>query len=221
MVARDTALLEQVGGHLHVAHVSCAETVALIRVAKARGLRITAEATPHHLRLTDRLLEGDPDLGLPAGHPCTKVNPPLRSSRDVETLVEALVDGTTDAVATDHAPHAYADKSLPYTSAAFGFSGMETALPLRLDLVRQGHLDLVTLIERLTVGPARVFSLQKGTLRPGSVADICIFNPDTVWSVEPQALQSKGKNTPLLGAQLTGRVTCTIVAGAVVHGDNV
>lgn len=217
MVARDIALLEQEGGHLHIAHVSCAETVALLRDAKSRRLNVTAEATPHHLRLTDRLLDGDPELGFSPGHPCTKVNPPLRSSQDVEALVEALADGTIDAVATDHAPHTQADKALPYDSAAFGFSGIETALPLLLDLVRDRRLDLPTLIERLTVGPATVFGFNAGTLQPGAVADICIFDPDAVWRVTPKALQSKGKNTPLLGAHLTGRVTWTIVGGTIVH----
>jgi dihydroorotase len=217
MVARDVALLEQIGGHLHIAHVSCAETVGLIRSAKQRGLNITAEVTPHHLRLTDRLLEGDPAIGLPPAHPLTKVNPPLRSHEDAEALIEALADGTIDAVATDHAPHAEADKAQPYQAAAFGFTGLETALPLTLDLIRHGSLDLVTLIERMTAGPARVFELDAGTLRLGAIADVCVFDLDSTWEVRPETLASKGKNTPLLGRRLTGRVMYTIVGGNVVH----
>jgi dihydroorotase len=217
MVARDIALLAKEGGHLHVAHASCAETVSLVRVAKRRGLAITAEVTPHHLRLTDRLLEGDPFLSLPPRDPRTKVNPPLRSSHDADALVEGLADGTMDAVATDHAPHTAADKALPYETAAFGFSGIETALPLLLELVRNGRLALDTLIERLTIGPARVFGLDAGTLRPGSIADICIFDPSACWTLAAEAMRSKGKNTPLLGSSLQGRVTHTIVAGTVVE----
>jgi len=216
MVARDLALLEEVGGHLHIAHVSCAETVALIRAAKARGLPVTAEVTPHHLRLTDRLLEGDPALGLPPSHPCTKVNPPLRSPADVQAVVEALADGTIDAVATDHAPHSQKDKAPPYERAAFGISAIETALPLLLDLVRSGAMDLPTMIERLTAGPARVFGLG-ASLAPGSVADVCIFDPEKLWTLAADAMESHGKNTPLLGATLIGRVACTVVGGRIVH----
>jgi dihydroorotase len=213
LVGRDLALLEEVGGRLHIAHVSCAETVALLRAAKERGLPVTAEVTPHHLRLTDRLLAGND--GLPPAHPCTKVNPPLRSPQDVEALVAALADGTIDAVATDHAPHTAADKAGPFQTAAFGFSAIETALPLLLDLARDGAVDLPTLIARLTCDPARVFGLDAGTLQPGHPADICIFDPDSRWTVSADALWSKGKNTPLLGAELRGRVTCTIVGGEV------
>lgn len=220
LVARDLALLEETGGRLHVAHVSCAETVDLLRAARARGLSVTAEATPHHLRLTDRLLDGDPALSLPPAHPCTKVNPPLRSERDVAALVGALADGTIDAVATDHAPHTSADKAGPFAAAAFGFSAIETALPLLLDLVRDGRLELVTLVDRLTAGPARAFGLRAGTLSPGAPADLCILDPDEPWTVRPDSLRSMGKNTPLLGATLRGRVTHTIVGGRVVHGPS-
>jgi dihydroorotase len=218
LVARDLALLERSGGRLHIAHASCAETVALLKDARERGLPVTSEVTPHHLRLTDSLVEGDATLGLPAAHPCTKVNPPLRSREDVEALVEALADGVIDAVATDHAPHARADKERPFVEAAFGFSGIETALPLLLDLVREGRLTLLALVERLTVGPARVFGLEAGSIAPGALADVCVFDPDEEWEVAPEALYSLGKNTPLLGARLRGRVTCTIVGGDVVYG---
>lgn len=216
LVARDLRLLEEEGGHLHVAHVSCAETVALLRAAKARELPVTAEATPHHLRLTDALLEGEPALSLPPLHPCTKVNPPLRSARDAAALVEALADGTIDVVATDHAPHSSSDKAGSYHEAAFGFSAIETALPLLLDLVGSGAITLPALIERLTAGPARVFGIEGGTLTPGARADVCVFNPNAPWVADAGALRSKGKNTPLIGASLTGRVTHTIVGGQIV-----
>ena len=221
MVARDIAFLERLGGHLHIAHGSCAESVSLISAAKERGLPVTAEVTPHHLRLTDRLLEGDPRLALPPAHPYTKVNPPLRSPHDVDALGQALADGTIDAIATDHAPHTEQDKTGPYQTAAFGLSAIETALPLLLDLVREDRLDLTTLVSRLTIDPARIFGLEAGTLRPGAVADVCIFDPEMIWTVAPAALRSRGKNTPLLGAKMTGRVTCTIVAGVIVHREGV
>ncbi len=217
LVARDIALLAQVGGKLHIAHASCAETVALLRAARDRGLQVTAEVTPHHLRLTDRLLEGDLDLSLPPAHPCCKVNPPLRSEHDVEALVEALAEGLIEAVATDHAPHNRADKSGSFIDAAFGISAIETALPILLDLERMRRISLPVMVERLTCGPAQVFGLNAGTLRIGSPADVCVFDPDACWQVTDETLYSRGKNTPLLGATLTGRVTHTIVAGNLVH----
>jgi dihydroorotase len=217
MVARDIGLLERSGGYLHIAHVSCADTLPLIRDAKARGLSVTAEATPHHLTLDDSLLEGDAEISLSAANTLTKVNPPLRSSQDVGAVQEALRDGTIDAIATDHAPHAEADKQPPYATAAFGFTAFETALPLLLDLVVKRRIELATLIQRLTVGPSKVFGLNAGTLRPGSPADVCIFDPEAVWSIEPTALRSTGKNTPLLGKRVRGRVTCILVAGKIVH----
>jgi dihydroorotase len=217
LVARDLELLERVGGKLHIAHVSCAETVTLLRAARDRGLGVTAEVTPHHLRLTDRLLEGDPELSLPPAHPCCKVNPPLRSERDLEALIEALAEGLIQAVATDHAPHSDADKGGAFIDAAFGISALETALPLLLELERERRLDLTVIVERLTCGPARLFGLDAGSLRIGSPADVCIFNPAAPWQVTGEALYSRGKNTPLLGSHLTGRVTHTIVAGRVVY----
>lgn len=217
MVLRDINLLAQTGGRLHIAHVSCVDTVTALRAARRRGLSVTAEVTPHHLRLTDRLLEGDPRLELPPAHPCVKVNPPLRSAADVEAMIDALADGTIDAVATDHAPHTAQDKAGPFAAAAFGFTGIELALPLLLDLVRAGRLTLATMIARLTTGPARAFNLEAGTLRSGVPADITIFAPEESWSVTPNSLRSRGKNTPLLGAELRGRVRYTIVGGRIIH----
>lgn len=216
MVERDIRLAHETGGHLHVAHVSCADTVPLIRNAKAQGIRVTAEVTPHHLRLTDGLLEGDGDLDLPPAHPRTKVNPPLRSGRDVEALVNALVDGTIDAVATDHAPHTADDKDRAFCDAAFGISGIETALPLLLELVRANRISLPGLIRRLTVGPASVLG-RNVSLRVGARADVCVFDPEEEWVVTADALKSKGKNTPLLNAGMRGRVKYTFVGGHLVH----
>ena len=216
MVARDLALLQEAGGRLHIAHVSCAETVGLVREAKARGLAVTAEATPHHLTLTGDVVAGK-GIGLTRAHPNAKVNPPLRSRDDVAALVAALADGTIDAIATDHAPHSVADKQGSFVAAAFGFSAIETALSLVLCLVRNGALDLMTAIARLTSGPAGCFGLDAGTLRIGAVADVCVFDPNAEWKVTGEQLRSRGKNTPLLGAGLRGRVIHTIVAGQLVH----
>jgi len=202
---------------LHVAHVSCARTVELIARAKQRGLPVTAEATPHHLLLTDRLLDGEPAWNLRPADPRAKVNPPLRAEEDRTVLVEALAEGIIDAVATDHAPHTPVDKAGPFADAAFGFTALETALPLTLDLVRSGALTLPLLVERLTSGPARIFGLDAGTLAIGALADVCVFDADLEWPVSPAALRSKSKNTPLLGAHLRGRVTHTIVGGNLVH----
>ena len=217
LVARDIETLARVGGRLHIAHVSCAETLGLLEDAAQRGLPVTAEVTPHHLRLTDRLLEGDQSTGLPAAHPCTKVNPPLRSPADVDAMIDALASGLIGAVATDHAPHTAADKAQPFAQAAFGFSAIETALPLLLDLVRGGRLTLAVVIERLTAGPARIFDLPGGTLAAGAPADICVFDRDEPWTVTPEALLSRGKNTPIAGMELRGRVRYTIVGGEIVH----
>lgn len=217
MIARDLDLQRANGGHLHVAHVSCVESITLVRDARRRGLNVTAEVTPHHLSLTDSLLLGDEDLGLQTADPQLKVNPPLRSREDLEALVAAVADGTIDAIATDHAPHAARDKAMPFAEAAFGFSGFELALPLLMNLVRSGKLDLPTVVERLTAGPARTFHLAGGTLEAGSPADICIFDPDEEWVATSEALVSRGKNTPWLNATLRGRVRYTIVGGEVVH----
>lgn len=221
MVERDIALLREAGGRLHIAHVSCALSVELIRAAKAGGLPVTAEVTPHHLVLSDRLLHGDEALDLSPRHPNTKVNPPLRTEEDAAALLAGLLDGTIDAIATDHAPHAEADKHKPYEEAAFGFTGSETALPLLLDLVRGGRMSLPLLIEKLTLGPARVFGLDAGTLRPGAPADITIFDPDSAWTVTPDQLRSRGKNTPLMGREMRGRVSMTMVDGRIIHVEGV
>ncbi len=209
MVRRDLRIVAQTGGKLHIAHVSCARSVELISDAQARGLPVTAEVTPHHLTLMgEKVTEC-----VPKSHGSTKVNPPLRSNDDVMAVREGLRSGVIGMVATDHAPHSASDKAGGIDRAAFGFTGLETALPLLLELVERRSISLSTAIERLTAGPARAFGLKGGSLRAGSPADICIFDPDNEWIPARDTLVSKGKNTPLRGRGLKGRVRATIVGG--------
>ena len=209
MVARDIVLAELTGAPIHIAHVSTAGSVRLIRDARARGIRVTAEATPHHLLLTDEAVRGY--------DPRTKMNPPLRSKLDVEMLLEGLADGTIDAIATDHAPHALAEKEGEFDRAAFGIVGLESAVPLLLDrLVRPGHLDLATFVARLTAGPARIFGLPGGTLTVGGQADITILDPGQELTLDPARFHSKSRNTPFGGWAVTGAPWMTIVGGKIV-----
>ncbi|HLC43032.1 MAG TPA: dihydroorotase [Methylomirabilota bacterium] len=212
MVARDICLAELTGAHLHIAHVSTAGAVRLIRDAKARGIKVTAEVTPHHLLLTDESVQSyDGNF---------KVNPPLRTKRDQETLLEALVDGTIDAVATDHAPHALSEKEGEFDRAAFGVIGLETAVSVLLDrLVRQQLVDLPTLIARLTHGPARLLGLPGGSLAKDALADITILDLEQEWSIDPSRFLSKSKNSPFAGWNVTGVPWMTIVGGNVVMKD--
>ena len=224
MVARDIALAETTGGRLHVAHASTAGTVELVRQAKERGLKVTCEATPHHLTLTDETVLGrgaaayEP-LSVSAYDTNAKVAPPLRSRPDVEAMVEGLRDGTVDLIATDHAPHASIEKMCTFDEAANGISVLETALGSLMSLVHSGALTLPTLVDRLTAAPARFLGVGLGTLRPGAPADVTLFDPAAEWVVDPTAFASRGKNTPLAGATLKGRVAATIAAGTVVHDD--
>jgi dihydroorotase len=221
MIARDLLLAELTGGKLHLAHVTTAGGVDLIRRARERGVRFTAETTPHHLTLTDEWVAGwrpDQRAGAPYDT-ATKVNPPLRAERDRQALIAAIRDGTLDLIGTDHAPHTEVDKLCEYGAAAFGISGLETALAALLGLVHAGDLPLDLLIQRLTADPARAFGLPHGTLRPGAEADVCVFDPNAEWMVEPMRFASKGKNTPLAGERLRGRVTATLCAGRVVYAD--
>ena len=224
MVARDIALAETTGGRLHVAHASTAGTVELVRQAKERGLKVTCEATPHHLTLTDETVLGrgaaayEP-LSVSAYDTNAKVAPPLRSRPDVEAMVEGLRDGTVDLIATDHAPHASIEKMCTFDEAANGISVLETALGSLMSLVHSGALTLPTLVDRLTAAPARFLGVGLGTLRPGAPADVTLFDPAAEWVVDPAAFASRGKNTPLAGATLKGRVAATIAAGTVVHDD--
>ena len=221
MVARDLALAELTGGWLHVAHVSTAEAVELIRRAKQKGVRVTAEVTPHHLVLTEDWVAGDRGRwgrGLPYDTN-TKVNPPLRTAADARALLSGLRDGTIDAIATDHAPHASVDKECEYGYAASGISGFETALGLLMELVRAGELELGLLIHRLTIGPARAFGLSAGSLAVGAQADVVVFDPEREWVVQATELLSRGHNTPLLGLDLRGQVVYTLVAGKPAYAS--
>ncbi len=229
MVARDLQLAELTGGHVHIAHISTAGSVAAVRAAKSRGVRVTAEVTPHHLTLThEAVLYGPPGVDGPAYDTNAKVHPPLRSRADVEACIEGLRDGTIDAVATDHAPHATTDKLCEFDHAAPGLTGLETALALVLRLVHDGRIDLATVVERLTAGPVRALRLDErtgisglGTLADGAPADVAVFDPDLRWVVEPAALVSKGKNTPLGGVELRGRVVLTTLGGRITYRQRV
>jgi dihydroorotase len=208
MVARDLILLEEVGGHLHIAHVSCAASVRLVREAKARGLHVTAEAAPHHFTLTDEAVgEWNTDA---------KMNPPLRGPEDVAALRQGLADGTLDVIATDHAPHGVLDKQVPFAEAANGVIGLETALPLTLALVREGILSPSRAVELLAAAPAAAFHLPGGHLTPGAPADVTVVDPSAQWTVVPGAFQSKSRNTPYTGMRMVGRVVHTFVGGRPV-----
>ena len=209
MVARDIILAELTGAHLHIAHISTAGAVRLLRDARARGVRLTAEVTPHHLLLTDEMVRSyDPNC---------RMAPPLRTKRDVEACLEALVDGTIDCVATDHAPHALSEKEGEFAEAASGVVGLETAVALLLDrLVRPGVVDLPTLVTRLSTGPARLLNLPGGSLAPGASADITILDLEQPWRVDPAAFRSRSRNTPFAGFTGTGAPWMTLVGGAKV-----
>jgi dihydroorotase len=209
MVARDIALAELTGGRLHIAHVSTAGAVRLVHDAKARGLRVTAEVTPHHLFLTDEAVRGyDPN---------TKMYPPLRTAADVEALRQALKDGTIDAIATDHAPHDLADKEVEFDQAPVGIIGLETSLPLTLRLVNEGVLTLTDAIAKLTWGPSQVLGLAKGTLQLGADADVTLIDTQTEYVVDRREFRSKSRNSPFHGWTLKGRAVMTLCAGKVVY----
>jgi dihydroorotase len=211
MVLRDIALVELTGGRLHVAHLSTAGAVRAVREAKQRGLRITAEATPHHLVLTDE------EVSRSGYDTAFKMNPPLRSRADVEAVRQAVADGTIDAIATDHAPHSAVEKDLEFDQAANGIVGLETAFSVCLTLVRDRVLTERRLVEALTSGPARALGLPGGTLAAGTPADVAVFDPALEWRCDPSQFRSKSRNSPWKGALLTGRCTHTLVDGRLVH----
>jgi dihydroorotase len=214
MVARDLALAELTGGRLHIAHVSTEGSVDLIRRAKKKGIRVTAEATPHHLTLTEEKVIGYDTKA--------KVNPPLRTKKDVKALIQGLKDNTIDIIATDHAPHTEADKLCEFDLAPFGISGFETALGSLMSLVHNGEISLATLIAKLTSEPAKIIGnkhYKLGTLASGAPADVTIFDPNLEWVVDTKAFASKGRNTPLDGERLKGRVMATIYEGKIVYKD--
>jgi dihydroorotase len=210
IVKRDLDLAKETGGHIHIAHVSTEGSVDLIRAAKESGVPVTAEVTPHHLTLTEEAVFKYGTL--------TKVNPPLRTKRDTIALLRALNDGVIDIVATDHAPHTKPDKDVEFRGAAFGISGLETALGCLVELVLTSDLSLNNMIAALTIGPARVLGYEKlGTLETGAPADICVFDLHKEWVVDTGKFASKGKNTPLNGQTLRGKVMATIYMGNPVY----
>ena len=214
MVERDVLLAELTGGKVHIAHTSAAASVDAVRRGKARGVRVTAEATPHHLLLIDQLVK-DSEYDT-----ATKMNPPLRAERDRQALLQGLRDGTIDCIATDHAPHAVDDKKVEYDHAAFGIVGLETAVALCLDrLVGKGLLDLPHLVSLLSTNPARILALPGGTLAPGGPADVTVLDLSRKRSVEPARFESKGRNTPFAGWTLAGWPVMTIVGGRVAWKD--
>jgi dihydroorotase len=209
MIARDLLLAELTGGRLHIQHVSTRNGVQMIRQAKARGVRVTAEATPHHLTLTDDACDGYRTEA--------KVNPPLRSAADRDAVIAGLVDGTLDVIATDHAPHHYDEKEQAFEDAPFGLVGLETALGIILThIVGKKLISLSDLVERMSCAPARAFNLPGGTLRAGAPGDVTVFDPNREWIVNPTQLLSKSRNTPFGGWRLVGRAITTVVGGRVV-----
>lgn len=209
MVARDISLAELTGGRLHVAHVSTRGAVELIRAAKARGVNVTAEATPHHLALTDEAVMGY--------RTSAKMNPPLRSKEDVEALQAGIKDGTIDCIATDHAPHASIEKDVEFDKASNGIIGLETAFSVVFGLVEEGAMTLADAVKAMSFGPAKAFRLEGGRLSVGSPADIALLDLGRKWVVEPAKLKSKSKNTPWAGKELKGVAVKTILGGNAVY----
>jgi dihydroorotase len=206
MIQRDLTLAEDTGAAYHVAHISTAKSVELVRQAKARGVRVTTEVCPHHLLLTDVACDGyDTHF---------KMNPPLRSPADVEACIAGVVDGTIDCLVTDHAPHSAAGKELPFQDAPFGIIGMEVALPLFVKaLVEPGHMSLPEMLAALTVKPARVLGLPKGTLREGADADVTLIDPEATWTIDVNRFVSRSRNCPFDGWSVMTRVVATFVGG--------
>jgi dihydroorotase len=205
MVGRDITLAELTGCRLHLAHVSSAGSVRMVRDAKARGVKVTAETCPHYFTLTEESVRGYNTLA--------KMNPPLRSVDDLAAIKQGLKDGTLDVIATDHAPHGMDEKSGEFDYAPFGIVGLETALGLSLKLVEEGVLSMTELVRKLSLNPAQVLKLNKGTLSVGADADVTIIDPAQEWAVDSSRFQSKSRNTPFNGWKLTGRAVQTIVGG--------
>ncbi len=212
MVARDLILLEDTGGRYHVAHLSTARSLDLVRAAKRRGLPVTCEVTPHHLLLSDE------EIAATGFSTACKMKPPLRSAADREALIAGLADGGVDAIASDHAPHHPDEKDDSFHNAPFGIVGLETTVPLCLDrLVRPGIVSLSRLVELLSCGPARAMGLPSGTLRVGAPADLTLLSLEKRYAVEPQGFRSKGRSTPFAGWQLQGRAVGTFLEGRRVE----
>ena len=207
-IFRDTALAELTGGRLHIAHVSTKGSVEIVRQAKRRGVRITAETAPHYFSLTEEAVSGYNTFA--------KMNPPLRTEEDRLAIIQGIKDGTIDAIATDHAPHSVLEKECEFQLAANGIMGLETAVPLSLDLVRKGHISASQLIKCLSFSPSRILGIPGGDLKQGSPADICIIDPDADFTLTRDSLHSLSHNTPFLGKTLKGRAILTLVDGRAV-----
>ena len=213
-VARDVLLAEYAGARVHCAHLSSARAVDIVRAAKARGVRVTAECTPQHLTLTDECVT--------LSDSSTKINPPLRSQKDCDALLEGLKDGTIDAIVTDHSPHAPEEKDREYMYAPSGFPGLETSLGVMLtDFYHTGKLDLPFILSKMTYEPAQVFGLSCGTLQKGAAADVVVIDPEFAWTVEAEKFYTKGSHSPFVGKQMKGKAVLTIVDGEVVMKDGV
>lgn len=211
-VARDILLAEYADAKIHIAHISSKGALEIVRRAKARGVKVTAEVTPHHLTMTDELVK--------SADTSTKVNPPLRRQQDLDAMLEGLKDGTIDAIVTDHSPHAYEEKDVEYLFAPSGFPGLETALGVLLtDFYHTGKLGLPEIIAKMTSGPAKVFSLPSGVLEAGAAADIAVIDPDLAWTVDDKAFYTRGTHSPFIGRKLKGKAVATIVGGKMVMKD--
>lgn len=211
-VARDILLAEYADAKIHIAHISSKGAVDLVRQAKARGVKVTAEVTPHHLTMTDRVINNF--------DASTKVNPPLRTQDHVDAMLAGLKDGTIDAIVTDHSPHAYEEKDVEYRFAPSGFPGLETSLGVLLtELYHTGKLGLNEIIAKMTCAPAKVFDLPSGVLEVGAAADITVIDPELEWTVDAKKFYTRGSHSPFVGRQLKGKATLTIVNGKVVMKD--
>ena len=213
-VARDVMLAEYAGARVHVAHISSGRAVDIVRQAKQRGVRVTAEVTPQHLTMTDECVN--------LFDTSTKINPPLRTQKDCDALLEGLKDGTIDAIVTDHSPHAQEEKDREYIYAPSGFPGLETSLGIMLtDLWHTGHLDLPLIISKMSYEPAQALGLDAGTLEPGKAADITVIDPELEWTVDAKRFYTRGSHSPFVGRQLKGKAVLTLVDGEVVMKDGV
>jgi dihydroorotase len=211
IVARDVLLAEYTGARYHLAHVSTLGAVRILREAKSRGIKVTAEVTPHHLLLTHEAV-----LGYDTA---CKVNPPLREDEDVEALRLALADGTIDCIATDHAPHSALEKDCEFTEAAPGMIGLELCVPLLLGLVTGGHLPMHRFVDALTAAPAKIVALPVPTLKEGARADLVLVDPAARWTIDPSRLRTKSRNTPFAGRDVTGRVLLTVASGTPIFDE--
>jgi len=207
-IARDVCLAEFTGAPVHIAHVSTRGAVRIIRDAKTRGVKVTCETAPHYFSLTEDAVR--------SRKANAKMNPPLREAADVAAIKAGLADGTIDAIATDHAPHRSDEKDVEFSRALNGIIGLETSLPLSLGLVRDGILGISTMVEKMSLNPAKILGIDRGTLKPGAIADITLIDPDLEWVVDAEKLASKSKNSPWLGQTMQGKAVYTIVGGRIV-----